>query len=584
MNWWQYLLLANVYLVLFYAFYALLLRRETFFQLNRVYLVSAAILSFIIPLIQANWVQNLFITQEVHYTFYGKGIIIYGYKPVTTPVSIGEVLAYLYLAGVLFLTLRFVWQLISLNKIIKQPGQAAAFSFFKKIKLDETIDNSNIITAHEQIHAKQWHSADVLIIEAVMIINWLNPVVYFYRRAIKHIHEFIADSHALKIADNKADYAMLLLTQTFNTPSHQLANHFFNHSLLKQRIMMLQKNKSQRIALIKYGLSAPLFVLMLILSSATVNASKAITRVNIKAAQVLLTPAIPAETSSPADVPAVEQTKAASIPADTTVTTSKTIQGKLTNNVTDSKPVWRTTFSTLTSTATDKKAVWGTALTSTGGNNKMIQGTLTTTQTDTTSGNEIFSAVEQEPTFHGGINAFYKFLAKNIKYPESMRKNHISGKVIAQFIVEKDGSLSDIKVLRAPCDDAGTEAARVLALSPPWEPGIQNGRKVRVQYTVPIAFALNGQAQNTEVVPIHTSSDSSKVSVIVLDKGNEVNKPLYVLDGKIIKEGDFKTKIKPEDIYSITVLRGKSATDPYGAAGDNGVIIITTNASQNKKQ
>jgi len=547
MNWWQYLLLANVYLVLFYAFYALLLRRETFFQLNRVYLVSAAVLSFIIPLIQSNWVKNLFITQQVHYTFYGSGVTIYGYKPVATPVSIGEVLAYLYLSGVLFLTLRFVWQLISLNKIIKQPGQSAAFSFFKKIKLDETIDNSNIITAHEQIHAKQWHSADVLIIEAVMIVNWLNPVVYFYRRAIKHIHEFIADSHALKIADNKADYALLLLTQTFNTPSHQLANHFFNHSLLKQRIMMLHKNKSQRIALIKYGLSAPLFILMLILSSATVNASKAITRINKKAAQVLLIPAIPANTTvAQVATPAADNTK-----TETTVTTSKTKSETLTSTTAANKPV---------------------------------QETLTVIPTDTTSGNEVFSAVEQEPTFHGGINAFYEFLAKNIKYPESMRKNHISGKVIVQFIVEKDGSLSGIKVLRGPCDDAGTEAARVLALSPPWDPGIQNGRKVRVQYTVPIAFTLDGDTQNSEMALAHTSSDTSKASVFVINKGTQVLQPLYVIDGKILKGSDFnKTVIKPEDINSITVLNGKSATDKYGTAGANGVILITTKAGQGKQ-
>ena len=261
---------------------------------------------------------------------------------------------------------------------------------------------------------------------------------------------------------------------------------------------------------------------------------------------MLLIPAIPANTTvAQVATPAVDNTK-----TETTVTTSKTKSE---------------------------------ALTATTGANKPVQETLTVTQTDTTSGNEIFMAVEQEPTFHGGINAFYKFLAKNIKYPESMRKNHISGKVIVQFIVEKDGSLSGIKVLRGPCDDAGTEAARVLALSPPWDPGIQNGRKVRVQYTVPIAFTLDGQTQNTEVVPIHTSSDSSKVSVIVLDKGNEVNKPLYVLDGKIIKEGDFKTKIKPEDIYSIMLYKDKKDMDLYGAAGANGVIVITTKAAQDKK-
>jgi hypothetical protein len=70
MTWWHYLLLVNFYLVFFFGFYALLLRRETFFQLNRIYLVAASLLSFIIPLIQADWVQNLFITQQVQQTIY----------------------------------------------------------------------------------------------------------------------------------------------------------------------------------------------------------------------------------------------------------------------------------------------------------------------------------------------------------------------------------------------------------------------------------------------------------------------------------------------------------------------------------
>ena len=142
------------------------------------------------------------------------------------------------------------------------------YSFFKKIKIGENIADYKVIAAHENVHAGQWHSADVLLVETVMVINWFNPVVYLYRLAIKHIHEFIADRQAIKSGTNKEDYALLLLSQTFNAPAHQLVNPFYNHSLLRQRIIMMQKNNSNRMALIKYGLSVPLFVLMLILSSA----------------------------------------------------------------------------------------------------------------------------------------------------------------------------------------------------------------------------------------------------------------------------------------------------------------------------
>src|ERR1700704_2482610 len=104
MNWWQYLLLVNLYLVLFYGFYALLLSRETFFQLNRVYLVSAALLSFFIPVIQANWVKNLFITQKVQYTIYTSPVLLYRLKPIQdTHYTVGEVMVLIYLLGIIIL-------------------------------------------------------------------------------------------------------------------------------------------------------------------------------------------------------------------------------------------------------------------------------------------------------------------------------------------------------------------------------------------------------------------------------------------------------------------------------------------------
>ena len=130
MTWWQYLMLVNVYLLLFYGFYALLLSRETFFQLNRVYLVSAALFSFFIPLIQSDWVKNLFITQKVEYTLYSAPVILRGFQPVQhTQVTIGEILVVVYLAGMAFLLARLGWQLIALNKIINSRTNSHLFVF-----------------------------------------------------------------------------------------------------------------------------------------------------------------------------------------------------------------------------------------------------------------------------------------------------------------------------------------------------------------------------------------------------------------------------------------------------------------------
>ncbi|MGZ3755350.1 MAG: TonB family protein [Mucilaginibacter sp.] len=437
MNWWHYLLLVNIYLVLFYGFYMLLLRKETFFQLNRVYLVSAALLSFIIPVIQASWVQNLFITEQVHYTLYGGApIISYNYIPIqNTAVTIGQLFTWMYLAGIVLLSGRLLWQLIRVSQMINKPEPSAAFSFFKKISLGKDLIKEDAIVAHEQVHARQWHSLDVLLIETVMIINWFNPVVYFYRFAIKQIHEFIADQQALQTGADKAEYALLLLSQSFDAPVHRLVNPFYNHSLLKKRIMMIQKNKSQRIVLFKYVLSAPLFGLMLILSSATVNNSKAVAAINDNAGSLFVKPAIAtiSNTANSGKIPASEVARESQLPV--------------------------------------KK-----------------NGLVDTTKNKI---NKVYESVEVEPAYHGGMEAFYHFLAKTIRYPGEARKANIQGKVYVQFIVETDGSISNVKAVRGPGHGLDEEAVRGVGLSPKWAPGRQHKRPVRVQYTVPVNFTLN---------------------------------------------------------------------------------------------
>ncbi|WP_317169453.1 energy transducer TonB [Mucilaginibacter humi] len=101
-----------------------------------------------------------------------------------------------------------------------------------------------------------------------------------------------------------------------------------------------------------------------------------------------------------------------------------------------------------------------------------------------------FLAGRKTTVFPGGLEAFGKYLANNIKFPAVDRENGTSGRVICSFVVEKDGSLTDIKAVRSPSQTMADEAIRVLKKSPKWTPGIQNNRPVRVNYTVPIAFQL----------------------------------------------------------------------------------------------
>jgi TonB family protein len=106
---------------------------------------------------------------------------------------------------------------------------------------------------------------------------------------------------------------------------------------------------------------------------------------------------------------------------------------------------------------------------------------------------KIFTAVEHEPEFKGGMQAFYKYLSSSVHYPADAVKNHIQGKVFISFIVEKDGSLSDLKIVRSVSPDLDAETMRVIKASPNWNPGTQNGKPVRVAYTMPMSFTLEGR-------------------------------------------------------------------------------------------
>lgn len=104
--------------------------------------------------------------------------------------------------------------------------------------------------------------------------------------------------------------------------------------------------------------------------------------------------------------------------------------------------------------------------------------------------NKIFVAVENPPTPKGGMDKFYQYLSNSIKYPAVDRENNTQGRVYVQFVVERDGSLTDIVAQRGPSQSLKDEAVRVLKAAPKWTPGKQNGNAVRVQFTVPIGFTL----------------------------------------------------------------------------------------------
>lgn len=112
-------------------------------------------------------------------------------------------------------------------------------------------------------------------------------------------------------------------------------------------------------------------------------------------------------------------------------------------------------------------------------------------QTDTSKQEMIYDMPEIMPEFVGGADALDEFIKKNIKYPAEAKEKGIQGKVYVQFVVEKDGSITNVIVRRGTNSLLDAEAVRVVKLMPAWKPGSMRGKKVRVRYTLPISFTLS---------------------------------------------------------------------------------------------
>ena len=216
----------------------------------------------------------------------------------------------------------------------------------------------------------------------------------------------------------------------------------------------------------------------------------------------------------------------------------------------------------------------------------------------------VFQLVEEMPSFPGGMKECMMFLAKNMKYPLEAQKAKIEGRVIVQFVVDKDGSITDAKVVRNVSPELDAEAVRVVNSMPKWNPGKQRGMAVAVKYTMPVMFRLQ-KAQElpmthvtikaekdvdmgtvndvkqylrknyTTHITYETLKDTS--DVIRIRTSNEDEKPLIIIDGEFKGFGsDVLNSLKPQDIESISVLKKETGVAKYGEMGKNGVILVTT--------
>lgn len=186
-----------------------------------------------------------------------------------------------------------------------------------------------------------------------------------------------------------------------------------------------------------------------------------------------------------------------------------------------------------------------------------------TTKKKKTAEDPVFMVVEEMPEYPGGLNACMQFIARNIKYPVLASEAKVEGRVIVQFVVDKDGSIVEQRVARSVEPSLDAEALRVVSMMPKWKPGKQKGQNVRVQFAMPVTFRLEGGGA--------PQNHASAVAVRLNDSQPE---PLIIVDGKEISSVVFQS-LNPDKIESISVLKGEQAKQVYGEKGKNGVILVT---------
>ena len=264
----NYFFHANVYLVIFYLFYVALLKNETYFKLNRLYLLCAVAVSFVIPYLRLEWIGIQAVRGAINMDI----MVVLSADSAAEPGIFNwqDGVVAVYFGGALVAAVLLVFKLWRMKYVLAHPVKGVAFSFFNHKVIDTQLPGYAVINKHEEAHIKQLHSLDIILFELAGVFAWFNPVIYLYKSSIKEVHEYLADEEAVKYEGNKKQYALLLLSTAMGIMP-AIGNSFIKQSLTKKRIFMLQKERSGKRSLFKYTLFVPLLAAVVLFSSATVK-------------------------------------------------------------------------------------------------------------------------------------------------------------------------------------------------------------------------------------------------------------------------------------------------------------------------
>lgn len=514
-----YMLKVNAGIALFYAFYKLFCCRDTFFQWRRIALLSFLVLSFLYPLMDIQtWVKEQPTINEL--ADYYK-LLMTANDTIATPAtnniptpSLLNILISIYWGGIILLSIRFAIQLFSIFRLALKSKNATVnhvkirsldepanpFSFWQWIfiYLPELNENEKQeILMHEQTHIRQWHSIDVIFSEIVNIVCWMNPFAWLLKAEIRLNLEYLADHRVIESGSDKKHYQYHLLGLANQNKKTGLYNNF-NLSHLKNRIMMMNKKRTCTTGHIKYALFAPLTAALLLVSNIETVARTAERLIN------------PTETVNEVvtNFPIIQQEKKGTSTFHVTIVDKEgkalpnvkiqtQLNGKLLNFMTgnDGKAVVKLEMGNLKNaymhaSSSDGRGYYFLLVPGEANVTINIDKEQPAPPTPTPDENGIYTVVEVMPEFPGGMNECLKFISENVKYPAIAHKKGITGRVIVQCTIEKDGTVSNVKVARSVNEELDKEAMRVIETMPKWTPGKMKGEPVRCKYSLPITFNL----------------------------------------------------------------------------------------------
>lgn len=531
-----------VCLALFYLFHKLLMSRDTFHTFNRFAILSMMLLSLVLPLVHLSLDSETGINRGTVALegLVAQTVVADGGNGVGEGLTLTQVLLAAYVLGVVLFVGKALLSVGSLLRLIRRArcvevrngiriytmqGDISPFSWFRYIIMSEKdwLENRREIVLHEMAHIRRCHSMDVAVCNMMIVFQWYNPAAWLLKRELQTVHEYEADEAVLSAGVDATHYQMLLIRKAVGERLFSMANNL-NHNSLKKRITMMKIKRTNPVQKAKIA-----FVLPLAAMTVAAFASQKVENLSEKVEQES------EAFSSVSDNPVVRAVGETARVAAVKVQEDKALEE-------------------VSSMAMAKDTA------------------------ETKSGKEFPCIPETFPQFPGGHVALFEYLSKNIKFPKSKENEDVKVRVVTTFTVEKDGSITDAKIVRSQGEAFDNEALRVINGMPKWIPGMQNGKAVSVKYTLPITFSTTDsdkKIKSVRTIDMNDNGGKQPEGKVVSRKVEMFSSEDFVLvvNGKVVEA---LNGIKPSDIEKVDVKKDAETMKKYNAEGKQGVMLIST--------